>query len=104
MAAAIQHYRLSLLGQDLTETLEELIANQMLKEDLKELVMEHFSRAMAEALGTQVRSKASIKGVIMHYRNHDDIWTFFLKPMEMKIDGKIVSTAQKTEMIAVTKR
>lgn len=104
MSPAIQHYRLSLLGQDLTETLDELISNNMLKGELHDVVMDHFSRAMAEALGTQVKSKAIIKGVIMHYRNHDDIWTFFLKPIEVKIDGKIVSSTQKTEMIAVTKR
>lgn len=104
MSAAIQHYRLSLIGQDLRDTLEELISNDMMKDEMREMVMEHFSRAMAEALANQVRSKATIKGAIKHYRNHDDIWTFFLRTIEVKIDGKTVASNAKTEMIAVTKR
>lgn len=104
MSGAFQHYRLSLLGQDLSETLEELIANDLFDEELKDVVMEHFDRAMTNALAAQVRSKAVIKGAISHYRNHDDIWRIFLKSIDMKIDGKGVESAAMTEMIAVTKR
>lgn len=104
MSGATQHYRLSLLGQDLSETLEELIANNLFDEDLKEVVLEHFGRAMTDALSNQVRSKAVIKGAISHYRNHDDIWRIFLKSIDMKIDGKGVASTALTEMIAVSKR
>lgn len=104
MSGALQHYRLSLLGQDLSETLEELITNGLFDEGLKDVVMEHFDCAMANALAQQVRSKAVIKGAISHYRNHDDIWFIFLKSIDMKIDGKGVESAAVTQVIAVTKR
>lgn len=104
MAGSFQHYRLSLLGQDLQETLEELINADLFNAELREVVMEHFGRAMTDALATQVRSKAVIKGAIKHYRNHDDIWRIFLKNIDMKIDGKGIESAAMTQMIAVSKR
>lgn len=103
-SGAFQHYRLSILGQDLKETLEELIANDMFDPEHRELVYEHFDKAMSSALANDVRGKAVIKGAIKHYRNHDDIWRIFLKTIEMKLDGKGIASTSKTEMIAVSKR
>lgn len=103
MSGALQHYRLSLLGQDLLETLDELIANEMLDEDLKDCVLDNFGKAMTEAL-SGIKSRVTIKGVMAHYRNHDDIWRIFLKNIDMKIDGKGVESNAMTEMIAVSKR
>lgn len=104
MSGSYQHYRLCLLGQDLKETLEELVQNDMLSKEHSETVWEHFERAIAQALSEQVKNKATIKGVIDHYRNHDDIWTIFLKSIDIKLDGKGTSSSAKTELIAVAKR
>lgn len=104
MATAVQHYRLSMLGQDLKETLEELIANDMFDAEYRDLVWEHFDRAIAQTLANDVRSKATIRGEIKHYRNHDDIWTIILKTIELRLDGKGVASNSNTEMIAVAKR
>lgn len=104
MASGFHHYRLSLLGQDLTETLDELISNDMLDSEHRDIIMKHFDRAFLDALATQVKSKAVIKGAIKHYRHHDDIWTIFLESIDMKLDGKGISSSGKTQMIAVPKR
>ncbi|CAN8065061.1 unnamed protein product [Agarophyton chilense] len=104
MAGAFQHYRLSSLGRDLTDTLDELISNDMFDSDYNDMVLEHYEKAIMDALGTQVKTKATIRGAIKHYRNHDDIWTFYLKEIDVKIDGKHVKSDQKTEMMAVSKR
>lgn len=104
MSGVFQHYRLSLLGQDLKETLDELVANEMFSAEHKELVWEHFDRAIADALANQIRNKVTIRGAIKHYRNHDDIWTFFLKEIDVRLDSKALISDAKTEMIAVSKR
>lgn len=104
MSGALQHYGLSLLGQDLSETLDELIANDLFDEQLKDTVLEHFGRAMTDALANQVRTRAVIKGAIGHYRNHDDIWRIFLKNIDLRIDGKGITSRDMTEIIAVSKR
>lgn len=104
MSGSFQHYRLSLLGQDLQETLEELVQAELFTDEQREIVMEHFGRAMTDALATQVRTKATIKGAIKHYRNHDDIWRIFLKNIDLKIDGKGIESSAMTQIIAVSKR
>lgn len=104
MAGAYQHYRLSSLGQDLNDTLDELISNEMFDASHKEVVLEQYEKAILDALATQVKTKACIRGAIMHYRNHDDIWTFFLKTIDVKIDNKHIRSNAKTEMINVAKR
>lgn len=86
------------------DTLEELVSNEMFDPQHKDLVLEHYEKAITEALGTHVKTKAIIRGAIDHYRNHDDIWTFFLKTIDVKIDGKHVKSNAKTEMMAVSKR
>lgn len=103
-AGSYQHYRLSLIGQDLKETLEELIANELFDSEHRDLVWEHFDRAIGDALANHVQNKATIRGAIKHYRNHDDIWTIILKSIDVKLGGKGLTSDSKTEMIAVSKR
>lgn len=104
MTTAAQHYQLSMLGQDLKDTLEELIANDMFDAKHRDVVWEHFERVIAQTLANDVRSKATIRGAIKHYRNHDDIWRIFLKSIELRLDGKSIVSDSNTELIAVSKR
>lgn len=102
MTSAVQHYRLSMLGQDLKETLEELINAELFDAELVDSVWEHFDRNISEALANEVKAKAVIRGGIKHYRNHDDIWTIFLKRIELRSEGKSIESDSNTEMIAVS--
>lgn len=101
---AFQHYRLSILGRDLQDSLDELISHELFDAEHKDVVLEHFDRAILDALSSQVKAKAVIKGTIKHYRNHDDIWTIILNSIDLKLDGKGVGSDCKTELIAVAKR
>lgn len=91
-----------MLGQDLRETLEELIQNDLFDAELADVVWEHFDRNISETLANEVKAKAVIRGGIKHYRNHDDIWTIFLKRIELRLDGKSIESDSNTEMIAVS--
>lgn len=104
MSGAYPHYRLSMIGEDLKETLEEFEERDMFDKQHTDIVLDHFDRAMADALATQVRSKAVINGRIKHYRNHDDIWRIRLSAIDMQLNGKGISSKNETEIIAVTKR
>lgn len=104
MAGAFEHYRVSMLGQELEETLEELISNNLFDGEKREAIWQHFDRAIANALSSWVRTKAVIKGPLSHYRNHDDIWSFFLNAVEIRIDGMTIASSEKTKIISVSKR
>ncbi len=104
MAVAFHHYRATLIGQELSETLQEFVDSGLFNEDQKRSIMELFDRAISNALSTWVRSRATIKGPLHHYRNHDDIWTFFLDQIELKLDGSSIRSPEKTKIISVTRR
>lgn len=105
-SSAVQHYRLSMLGQDLKDTIEELVENDLFDKEHEAVVWEHFDRIITDTLSKEVKTKATIRGAIKHYRNHDDIWTIFLNTIELRFpqEGKAVESDAKTEMIAVSKR
>lgn len=104
MAVAFHHYRATSIGQELSETLQEFVDSGLFNEDQKRSIMELFDRAISNALSTWVRSRATIKGPLHHYRNHDDIWTFFLDQIELKLDGSSIRSPEKTKIISVTRR
>ena len=104
MSVAFHHYRATVIGQELSETLDEFFENGLFDEAQKKAIMETFDRAISQALSQWVRSRATIKGPLHHYRNHDDILTFFLDEIELKLEGNSISSAEKTKIISVTKR
>lgn len=104
MAGVFHHYRASIIGQELEESLDEFVENGIFDEEQKKTIMELFDRAISTALSTWVRTKATVKGPLHHYRNHDDIWTFFLDHIEFKLDGATVSSPERTKIISVSKR
>lgn len=75
MAGVFEHYRVSTLGQELRECLEEMVENDELDSKQFDLIFQQFDKAICSALSSDVKSKAVIRGPMHHYRNHDDIWT-----------------------------
>lgn len=75
MAGVFEHYRVSSLGQELRECLEELVDSEALDENQSDVIFQQFDKAICDTLSNEVRSKAVIRGPLSHYRNHDDIWT-----------------------------
>lgn len=104
MAVAFHHYRASIIGQELSESLDEFVENGLFDAEQKKSIMELFDRSIATALSTWVRSKATVKGPLHHYRSHDDIWTFFLNDIEMRLDGNTIASSEKTKIVSVSRR
>ena len=104
MAGVFHHYRVSQLGQELDESLDEFVESGVFSEEQKKAILEHFDHAIATALSSWVRTKATVKGPLHHYRNHDDIWTFFLDKIEFKLDGSTIANSERTKIVSVSKR
>lgn len=66
MAGIFEHYRVSTLGRELRECLEELVESEELDEKQSEVIFEHFDKAICNALAN-VKCKAAISGPMHHY-------------------------------------
>jgi hypothetical protein len=75
MSGVFEHYRASNVGRELRECLDELVGRDELDEKQSDIIFQQFDKAICNALATEVKSKAVIRGPMHHYRNHDDIWT-----------------------------
>jgi transcription initiation factor TFIIA small subunit len=104
-APVFELYRASVLGRELRECLEELVDAEDLNSQQMETIMLHFDKAISHALANAVKSKAVIRGPLHHYRNHDDIWTFLLNSINVKLDNSVtIVSEEKTNILSVTKR
>lgn len=75
MSGVCEHYRVSTLGQELRDCLDELVESGELRADRSDVIFAQFDKAICAALAADVKSKASIRGPMVYYKNHDDIWT-----------------------------
>jgi transcription initiation factor TFIIA small subunit len=98
-------YRASSIGRELRESLEEFVEAEDLDSQQMETIMQHFDKAISHALANAVKNKAVISGPLHHYRNHDDIWTFLLNSIEVKLDNSVTLVSdEKTNILSVTRR
>jgi transcription initiation factor TFIIA small subunit len=105
MAGVFEHYRCSSVGLELQKCLVEMIEAEELDEDQARIINEHFDKSICHALATSVKRKASIKGPLHHYRNHDDIWSFYLQKIEVKLDNSVtIPSDERVRIISVGKR
>lgn len=104
MSTASDQYRLSLVGQDLQDTIKELIEHNYLREEYANLVLEHFDKVILDLLKKQVRNNASISGSINHYRNYNDIWVIYLQWVDIRMKSESLVSGAKTKIIAVPKQ
>ena len=59
------HYRNSTLGVSLQDSIDELIAESKMSDELKEDVLAQFDKSITDALVTRVKTKASFKVCIL---------------------------------------
>ncbi|XP_062097606.1 transcription initiation factor IIA subunit 2 isoform X3 [Humulus lupulus] len=67
--ATFELYRRSTIGMCLTETLDEMVQNGTLSPELAIQVLVQFDKSMTEALESQVKSKVTIKGMLLFFQN-----------------------------------
>ncbi|KAL3081863.1 hypothetical protein niasHT_013430 [Heterodera trifolii] len=90
-----QMYRSTTLGTALQSSLDELIADGMISQQLAGTVMTTFDKCINKALSERVRNKTSFKAEKLRaYRFCDNVWTFMMEHVEFKdtqrpIDGVI---------------
>jgi transcription initiation factor TFIIA small subunit len=105
MAGVFMHYRCSSVGIELQKCLDDLVDSEALDEDQARTISEHFDKAMCQALANDAKTKATIKGSLHHYRNHDDIWTFYLDDVDVKLDNSVtLKSSERMRIISVGKR
>lgn len=81
-------YRRSTLGLTLTDALDTLITDQKIQPQLANRILNNFDRIISELLKTEAniaKSKLTFKGDLHTYRFCDDVWTFIIKNVIIKM-------------------
>lgn len=81
-------YRRSAVGSALADALDTLISDEKIQPQLAMRVLNNFDRIVAESLKAErgmVKSKISFKGDLHTYRFCDDVWTFIIKNVAIKM-------------------
>mmetsp|Transcript_44749 Transcript_44749/g.91333 ORF Transcript_44749/g.91333 Transcript_44749/m.91333 type:complete len:128 (-) Transcript_44749:371-754(-) len=81
------HYRVSTLGIQLEETLQELFREKVIDVDLLEVVRKEFDKAIIAVLKKTVKDKPVIKGKLKHYQNCDNVWIFYISNPEIRVSN-----------------
>ncbi|KAI1717107.1 transcription initiation factor IIA, gamma subunit domain-containing protein [Ditylenchus destructor] len=95
MSGAYQMYRSTTLGEALRQSLDELIAEGLISEQLAARVTTTFDQCINNALATRARNKVNFKAEKLRaYRFCDNVWTFVMEKVEFRdsqrpIDGAI---------------
>lgn len=123
-------YRGSKLGMALDEALAELINNNEITADLALRILGSFDRAVAKALAEHAQSRLAIRvratarcdavmcptltcscifptitlyprqGHLRQYRNCDDVWTFWVRNAEVRVDNGPASVCDRLKIVA----
>lgn len=80
--------------------MDQLIVDQRIQPQLALKILSNFDKATSEHLKNDVKSKMSFKGHLHTYRFCDDVWTFVIKDLQMKLDGNETITVPKCKIVA----
>ncbi|GMM34723.1 transcription initiation factor IIA subunit gamma [Saccharomycopsis crataegensis] len=93
-------YRKTTIGMSLIESLDNLILDQRIEPQLALRVLANFDRIIAENIKEKLKAKLSFKGHLHIYRFCDDVWTFVIKNVDIKLDHNEVAHADRIEIVA----
>lgn len=74
--------------------------DQRIQPQLAMKVLANFDRVTSDRLRTDVKAKMSFKGHLNTYRFCDDVWTFVIKDVNMKLDDGEVIDVGKFKIVA----
>mmetsp|Transcript_11341 Transcript_11341/g.28165 ORF Transcript_11341/g.28165 Transcript_11341/m.28165 type:complete len:125 (+) Transcript_11341:1710-2084(+) len=80
-------YRVSTVGIELEETLQELLDEGVIDIDLSETIKKRFDKAIMTVLKKWVKDKPVIKGKLKHYQNCDNVWVFHVSNPEIRVSS-----------------
>ncbi|RLV93242.1 Transcription initiation factor IIA subunit 2 [Spathaspora sp. JA1] len=81
-------YRRSTIGVTLTDALDTLISDERIPPQLANRILTNFDRIISELLKNEsniAKSKLTFKGDLDTYRFCDDVWTFIIKNVLIKM-------------------
>lgn len=81
-------YRRSTIGTTLTDALDTLISDEKIQPQLAMRILHNFDRIVSELLKAELgiaKSKLTFKGDLHTYRFCDDVWTFIIKNVLIKL-------------------
>jgi hypothetical protein len=81
------HYRVSTIGIQLEETLQELLNEGVIDIDLGDIIRKKFDKSMAKVIEKLIKDKPIIKGKLKHYQNCDNVWVFHVSNPEIRVSS-----------------
>ncbi|KAK6454817.1 transcription initiation factor IIA small chain [Scheffersomyces xylosifermentans] len=81
-------YRRSTIGATLTDALDTLISDEKIQPQLAMRILANFDRIISENLKLEnniAKSRLTFKGVLSTYNFCDDVWTFIIKNVLIKM-------------------
>ncbi len=78
--------------------------DQRIEPQLALRILANFDRIIAENIKEQLKSKLSFKGHLHIYRFCDDVWTFVIKNVDIKLDHNETAHADRIEIVANNSR
>ena len=96
-------YKRTIFCSKLTETIDELKRQGQITPNLEKKIIAKFDEIMCEEISKLSKTKNSIKGKVTSFRNCDDIWIFYCKDINLKLD-KMNLTIPKLKIIALDEK
>ena len=98
-------YKKTIIGEKLTETIDELKRQNLFNVELEKKIIEKFDEIMCDEINKIAKNKNTIKGKVKSFKNCDDIWIFYCTDVNIKIDnGKSNLNIPKLKIIALDEK
>jgi hypothetical protein len=81
------HYRVSTIGIQLEETLQELLNEGVIDVNVGKIIRKKFDKAIVSVIEKMVKDKPMIKGKLKHYQNCDNVWVFQVLNPEIRVSS-----------------
>ena len=96
-------YKRTIFCSKLNETIDELKRQGQITPNLEKKIIAKFDEIMCDEISKLSKSKNSIKGRVLSFRNCDDIWIFYCKDISIKME-KNTLTIPKLKIIALDEK
>ena len=96
-------YTNSILCKKLIETLDEFMKQGQISETFKSKMLTKFDEIMCQEISKEPKTKNTIKGKVISFRNCDDIWIFYCKDTNIKFDKGSINFS-KLKIIALDEK
>lgn len=99
-------YRRSTVGVTLTDALDTLISDEKIQPQLAMKILSNFDRIISENLKADAsiaKSRLTFKGDLDTYRFCDDVWTFIIKNVSIKLSDVTGDSSNNDNEVTVDK-